>query len=405
MNSLIALINQISSSWTSQPDNLNLLMSLNERQMIAVERLLKAEISGDSAAELRDQFIDDFYYFDYYTNSIVSSILEAKCESRTIANNLRQGLFTRDADRELNELQALLKSGYVVSGLKLQPEILAKIYAAIAEIGFANRGIFEHELLGSEILEKIQDGSISKITRINGDTYWAKDLNQLAQKEVFRKLAFDPYILSMAAKYLGCVPIHDQTNIWFSFPTFKEGLNLSTNAQMFHQDKGFVKFLKVFIYLNDVTTANGPHVFVEGSHIDEAHKHGVPISDRISDEKIIHYYASDSVKVLEGGAGTMLFVDTSGVHKGMPIQAGHRVILQFEYTSSLYLSPVEPFSEINQPVPELMTYPENVRNRVTSNYSNTNREAYLDRMMREVRNSPNWLRKSLRLAKRYLNKL
>jgi len=112
------------------------------------------------------------------------------------------------------------------------------------------------------------------------------------------------------------------------------------------------------------------------------------------------YYASGSVKVLEGGAVTILFVDTSGARKGMPVQAGQRIILQFEYASSLYLSPVATFSEINQPVPELMAYSENVRNRVISNYCNFSRKAYLDRMCSDVSISPNWFRKSIRLPKR-----
>ena len=71
---------------------------------------------------------------------------------------------------------------------------------------------------------------------------------------------------------------------------------------MFHQDKEFAKFFKVFVYLTDVTEGNGPHVFVEGSHIDEAHTLGVPVTERIPDAEITKYYASDRIKTLLGPA-------------------------------------------------------------------------------------------------------
>jgi hypothetical protein len=34
--------------------------------------------------------------------------------------------------------------------------------------------------------------------------------------------------------------------------------------------------------------------------------------------------------------GTLIAVDTSGLHKGKPVVAGHRLILQLEYTSALF---------------------------------------------------------------------
>ena len=40
----------------------------------------------------------------------------------------------------------------------------------------------------------------------------------------------------------------------------------SEAAQLFHFDMDRIRFLKVFIYLTDVGTENGPHVYVRGSH-------------------------------------------------------------------------------------------------------------------------------------------
>jgi len=206
----------------------------------------------------------------------------------------------------------------------------------------------------------------------------------------------------MVTKYLGCAPVHVQTNLWFSFPTVKDKNNLSTNAQMYHQDKEFVKFIKVFIYLSDVGPDNGPHGYVVGSHVDEAHTHGYGFGERILDEDVERLYGADRVKSLVAPAGTITFGDTSCVHKGVPVEAGHRVMLQLEYASSLYLSPVPPFSEPSKDVFGALPYPKPIVTRITQNYNNADRAAY--QKMADASKAPevSTFRKVLRLAKRYV---
>jgi hypothetical protein len=195
-----------------------------------------------------------------------------------------------------------------------------------------------------------------------------------------------------------------QTNIWFSFPTYLEKNNLSTNAQMFHQDKEFTKFLKVFIYLSDVGEDSGPHRYVEGSHVDEAHTFGIAFSDRIPDAEITRYYDASRIKTLLGPAGTITFGDTSCVHKGEPLVAGHRVMLQFEYAASLYLSPVAPFEQMSERLLQNLPYPAATRERLTANYNNAWRAEFLAEEARHKPPEPSTLRKFMRLAKRYLKR-
>ena len=99
--------------------------------------------------------------------------------------------------------------------------------------------------------------------------------------------------------------------------------------------------------MSDVGPSNGPHSYIEGSHIDELFTFGVPFSARIEDKDVAKYYSADRIKTLCGPAGTLAFGDTSCVHKGTNVEAGYRIRLQFEYASSLYLSPVSPFNEID----------------------------------------------------------
>jgi hypothetical protein len=100
----------------------------------------------------------------------------------------------------------------------------------------------------------------------------------------------------------------------------------------------FIKFIKVFIYLKDVESENGPHVYVPGSmlsknlHLPE----GYTASSRVSDEFILNKYGGEGIKEMTGKKGTILFEDTSGYHKGKSVEKGHRVIAQLEYSPSLF---------------------------------------------------------------------
>lgn len=404
MTEIRTLLNSIAPKWISSAENAHKIDALSLEKKRALTRLLQTEVSGETQSAERNHYAADLCAFDLSLNTLIGSILEERASFEPIRQSSFSGLFERDLESETADLKVMQEKGYVTSSQMLTADQQKAAFDAIAVCDFENRGIFPIQFGGAELFKRIADGSIGRYTGVNGDTFWAKDLDQLARQDFFRKLAFDPYFLSMASAYLGCVPIHVQTNVWFSFPSFNETKNLSTNAQMFHQDKEFAKFFKIFIYLTDVTEDNGPHVFVEASHIDEAHMLGVPVTDRISDTEITKYYSADRIKTLCGPAGTITFEDTSGVHKGLTVRSGYRLMLQLEYASSLYLSPVAPFSELKQPVPELMAYPENVRNRVMANYSNAARKAYLDRLQQEAPVAPSWLRRSLRLIKRYLSK-
>jgi Phytanoyl-CoA dioxygenase (PhyH) len=402
MTEVIPQIINIAPNWAGVKENIQKIESLTSEKKEALKRLLQAEKMGITFAAERDRYVDDLCAFDLSLNTIIGSILEERTSSQALYQADLPSVFERDAKKEGTELQAMNKNGYVISALRLSQDQQKAVLDDIAKCSFVNRGIFPIELSGTKLMRCIADESISKYIGVNGDTFWAKDLDQLVQQEHLRKLAFDPYFLSIAGAYLGCVPIHVQTNAWFSFPTFNETNNLSTNAQMFHQDKEFAKFFKVFIYLTDVTEDNGPHVFIEGSHIDEAHTLGVPITDRIPDLDITKYYAAERIKTLLGPAGTITFADTSGVHKSLTVRSGYRLMLQLEYASSLYLSPVAPFSAPVEAVPELTVYPEPLRARVMANYSDVERQAHADRVAGQTSAEYSGLRKVLQLIKRYL---
>ena len=404
-NDFIKFIDEKFPKWIPSKISLDKLSNLDIKSVNALKNALITEFESSLSFSKREIKFNDFYQFDLNLNILLSEILTSRLQIELITKKISSQLFKRNYDIEKEEQDDLKAKGYKTSSHKLSNDQLINIRKEIADCLFINRGIFDIEMSGADIFTKIDVSSVKQFTGKNGDTFWLKNLNQLCQKEYFQRLAFDPYILATVAQYLGCCPIHVQTNLWFSFPTFEEKNNLSTNAQMFHQDKEFTKFIKVFIYLNDVDENNGPHCYIEGSHIDELHSYGVSFSHRIPDNKINQYYKSERIKILTAQAGSITFGDTSCVHKGLPVKSGHRVMLQLEYASSLYLSPVCPFSSLSKDALDKLDYPVEIVNRLTENYNDCHRQSFIEYDKAKLQPKSNKVIKLMRLTKRHLKSL
>jgi hypothetical protein len=98
-----------------------------------------------------------------------------------------------------------------------------------------------------------------------------------------------------------------------------------------------------FIYLTDVSSDSGPHVFVKGSHRLRQEKARQLLSrgyQRINDDDIAAVYGRDNVVEITGAKGTVLVVDTIGFHKGKAPTKGYRLLAQLEYANSPYVPSV-----------------------------------------------------------------
>lgn len=166
------------------------------------------------------------------------------------------------------------------------------------------------------------------IKNVKSSTNWVKEQAHVANISEVQNILTDPYILSIAQEYMNTIPINSQTNLWFSVAN-----KLGDTTQEFHQDFGDVKFLKIFIYLNDVDQNNGPHTYIENSINNKHLPPNYKPSQRLTKNWVDKYYKND-VKQLTGKKGSILFVDTFGFHKGGTLLKGHRILLQLEFTCS-----------------------------------------------------------------------
>ena len=137
---------------------------------------------------------------------------------------------------------------------------------------------------------------------------------------------------SLARRYLNAEPVCDLVAAWRSFPTDNK-LDLNAAAQMWHFDLDSTRWIKIFIYLTDVSFENGPHQMIAKTHNilpiwiwrDGRFKNG-QLSRRLF----------DNTKTVVGKAGTIVAVDTRALHRGLPLVSGYRDIIQVQFSASSF---------------------------------------------------------------------
>jgi hypothetical protein len=152
-------------------------------------------------------------------------------------------------------------------------------------------------------------------------------------------LMADSAIVAAAQAYLGAEPVVDVVAMWWN--TAVSDKPDSEAAQYFHFDLDRIKWVKFFFYLTDVTSDNGPHYFIARSH----RTGGIPAAllakgyARLTDEEVsTHFPAQDFIE-FAAPCGTILAEDTRGLHKGQNLRAGHRLVLQLQFSNSLFGPP------------------------------------------------------------------
>lgn len=277
---------------------------------------------------------------------------------------------------------ALIEDGYFVWPTLLPSETVDGLRAALSRKRFVTRE-FTARYLGFEraLAEEKASNSIP-----------VEDKQELAEEPLLQALVADPIAIDIAQRVLECCPVQTQVSAWLSIGSTMDERTLSRAAQQFHQDKDFVKFLKCFVYLLDVEDDTGPHVYVAGSHRDYQEVLGdeAQFGRRYNDAMIAERFGADRFRPLTGPRGSVIFVDTSGYHKGAAVLRDHRLLMQLEWCSSLYMSP-------SPALDERVLTPDSARLRARAprfftNYDHVAREKYFDDMRRDAA-KPTLLRK------------
>jgi hypothetical protein len=159
------------------------------------------------------------------------------------------------------------------------------------------------------------------------------------------ELANDPRLLQTAEAYLGCPPTIYNINAWWSFA---QSGSAARYSQSLHRDIEDLRFVTLFVYLTPVDDRNGPHRYVRHSHskavlTDVLIKSGWQKADveALVNPMFVGIGYDQSAKadavlghlatVWKGPAGSAILADTYGLHMGIPLVEGERLMLWVRY--------------------------------------------------------------------------
>jgi hypothetical protein len=172
---------------------------------------------------------------------------------------------------------------------------------------------------------------------------------------------------SFLKKYWDKFPLFDITNPFVAFSLSKPVLSLvnsymeqytilkyydlaktlpvgdsaeAVQSQRWHRDPEEKMMVKVFVYLNDVDTEAGPFIYAyesqEGGKFGKLFPQETPLGvypDKAELEKAI---PKENIHTMTGKAGTVIFCNTAGLHKGGFAKTKERIMFTAFFSASTY---------------------------------------------------------------------
>ena len=147
-------------------------------------------------------------------------------------------------------------------------------------------------------------------------------------------------LLDLANAYLEMWSKLEYVDVWYSVPQAATAERIS--SQRWHRDYNDKHLLKVFLYLVDVDENMGPFQYVAGS------QPGGPYADAWSWQPLGQHYPTEeeleqrvpasAVQTFTGPAGTLVFCNTAGFHRGGFSTTKPRVLATATYSSPASLA-------------------------------------------------------------------
>ncbi len=156
---------------------------------------------------------------------------------------------------------------------------------------------------------------------------------------IFTQFSLKNEILDIIQSYMGMLVKFTDWRLQVTVP-MPEGMR-SYASQDWHRDPEDQQLIKMFLYLNDVDESAGPFIYLKKSHISGKWRHLFPQQPPRGSNGIDSEIPTDDRVVCTGKAGTVIFCDTSGLHRGGHAKSNNR----FMYTS-IFMSTASVWSSI-----------------------------------------------------------
>ena len=166
----------------------------------------------------------------------------------------------------------------------------------------------------------------------SGELVALADVLNADRDEAVSRVANEPSVLAIVARYLGYVPTRKDIRLIWSFvcdasleTRLKEGQTV-----VYHYDVHSYNFVYANYYITDVDANAGAHTMIVGSHTDKPSSWLLGSSQRSTDEIRAHY-SRDREITLTGSAGFGFIQDASCYHRALAPVARNRLMLQIRY--------------------------------------------------------------------------
>lgn len=201
---------------------------------------------------------------------------------------------------------------------------------------------------GTDMLGRFQSYTAERVSRAETKTHksFLKNLwDAIPVIDVdnpFIPLALSNMILWTVNEYMRMCSYFFYLTLNITSPV-KEGSE-AVQSQRWHNDPEDKIMCKVFLYLTDVDEESGPFTYVSGTQYGGRWRHlfhdqpprGFIALDRPIDELV----RSSDIRRYTGKAGTIIFCDTSGYHRGGYATARKRIMLTMGYCSQANAYPL-----------------------------------------------------------------
>lgn len=243
----------------------------------------------------------------------------------------------RDVQRRI--VEAVDREGYttvrfdeLVSDEALRGAVLAQGAAFVEE---TERGLRE---------ESENKNGDSDLRRRPGKEFLVRahsfDGVHLGLDHAWLRAALSPHMLSVANAYLHMWAKLSYVDLWYTVPQPAEAERVA--SQLWHYDFDDRHLLKAFLYLDDVDAETGPFEYVAGSQPGGPHHDVRPWRPmgygRVPEDDVRRSVPNEAIRTFAAPRGTIIFCNTSGLHRGGFATARARVLATATYCSPASLA-------------------------------------------------------------------
>ncbi len=275
----------------------------------------------------------------------------------------------RQSELAWQALNAPARMRFWRSGRSLTPTEGAAV-RSLREQGIARADA--RELIGRELYEDLEHLAAERwqekrsavpAGRPGAKTSFLVDLwgsaHTLDLQNPFIRFSLSRSVLGIVNAYLGMYAKFREFFLQATVP--RPGAETAIASQRWHADPDDRKIVKVFLYLNDVDETAGPFTYIRHTHgrgkwrklFPYAPKRHSRHPDPLFIERMI---PKEDITVATGKAGTLIFCDTSGIHRGGYATARERIMYTSVYTTPASYLPTR-FSYPPDFNPALLTLP------------------------------------------------